>query len=405
MIVIRTRLLYLIISAVFFQSVFFGLGQIQNAELISRNNSESNGSEIRFISQNESHQSLGWLDEAEAHVPMAQDHTVLGADKWPENSTFHMIVIGDSIAWGAGLEQKEKYYYKVADWLQKNLMRPIDVTVFAHTGATLMEPKETEKKTHNFVHPDLSSWDPSLLDQVNNIGNPKDVDLILLSGGINDVNVNTILNPLTDPVQIRSLSKGIEESLQDILMKLLSKCTNSQIIVTSYYPIVSNDTSESALNVFANELMSVDSNSSDGKGFNLIKNLFGVKRIIYILSNNSNIFDYQSRLSISRAIEQANQYSTSNFKEKRVFFAPVNFPSNRSYGTNETWLWELTDPRTNNGRPINDHMYAYRVSLCEKALCDWNEKINAIGHPNVEGADEYNRSITNAISGTEKILL
>lgn len=386
------RLACLILSATVFQFMLFASLQIALAEQINQNISQTN-----LLNPNESLHSLDWTDEAGAHVPRTQDSLVLGADKWQENSTFHMIVIGDSIAWGDGLEQKEKYYYKVADWLQKELKRPIEVTVHAHSGATLKKPQKIANISCIFANPDLSSWDPTISEQADNIRNPEDIDLILLSGGINDVSVNTILNPLTNPDEIRSLCNGIEAPLETVLVKLLSKCINSKIIVTSYYPIVSNDTSESALNVFADGLQNLDPNSIEGKGFNIIKNIYGVKRTIYILSNNSNIFDNQSRLSISKAIEQANQYSVSRFSEKRVAFAPVNFPSNRSYGTNGSWLWELTDPRANNGNLTNDHKYIYRFSLCEKTLCDPNDKINAIGHPNVEGANEYNRTIVSTI--------
>lgn len=350
------------------------------------------------VGSNETQQLLSWSDKAGALVPIFQDYFILGDDRWQNISTFHVVVIGDSIAWGAGLEREEKYYYNVAKWLQKKLKRPVEVTVLAHTGATLVGPNLTQNTLQDFINPDLSSRDPTLLEQANKISNPEDVDLILLSGGINDIDVNTILNPLTDPDQLRSLCKGIEEPLQNVLVKLLSKCTNSKIIVTSYYPIVSNATTESAFNVFVDELQNLDPNSIEGKGLNLIKNLFGAKRTISMMSNNSNLFDNQSRLSISTAIEQANRYSVSHFKEKRIFFAPVNFPSNRSYGTNESWLWVLTDPRTNNGKPINDHKYIYRVSLCEKTLCNWNDKINAIGHPNAEGANEYNRTVINILS-------
>lgn len=387
-----SRLAFLILTAIFFQFILLASVQITSAEQVCQNSSQ-----LALLATNESLHSLGWVDEAGAHVPRAQDNLILGADKWQNNSTFHMVVIGDSIAWGAGLEQKEKYYYKVADWLQKKLKRPVEVTVLAHTGATLTKPQEIANKGHVFTNPDLSSWDPTISEQAGNISNPVDVDLILLSGGINDINVSTILNPLTDPGQLRSLCKGIEEPLQNVLVKLLSKCTNSKIIVTSYYPIVSNATSESAFNIFANELQSLDSNSIEGMGFNLIKNHFGVERTISMMSNNSNLFDNQSRLSISRATEQANQYSVSHFREKRILFAPVNFPSNRSYGTNESWLWKLTDPRNNDDKPTDDHKYAYRVSLCENTSCDWNEKVNAIGHPNVEGANEYNRTVINTI--------
>ena len=392
MVKINFRLVCLILFAIIFQFIFVPSLQIAFAEQINLNSPQS-----ILQNTNESPNSLDRINEAGSSASMTQDSLILGADKWQNNNTFHMIVIGDSIAWGSGLEQKEKYYYKVADWIQNKLERPVEVTVLAHTGATLNKSQKNANTSRAFTNPDLNSWDPTVSEQADNIKNPENIDLVLLSGGINDVNVNTILNPLTNPDEIRSLCNDIEAPLKTVLVKLLNKCSNSKIIVTSYYPIVSNDTSESALNLFADVLKILDPNSIEARGFNIIKNIYGVNRTIYILSNNSKIFDYQSRLSISKAIEQANQYSVSRFSEKRVAFAPVDFPSNRSYGTEESWLWELTDPQTNNGNLTNDHKYIYRVSLCERTPCDPNDKINAIGHPNVEGANEYNRTIINNI--------
>jgi hypothetical protein len=382
----------LIISAILFQFVFFAAIQVAFAQ----NSSQLNISEDKH--SNESLHPLGWVDEAGAHIPASQDHFILNANGSAKNDTFHMVVIGDSIAWGSGLEQKDKYYYKVANWLQKRLKRPIEVAVLAHTGATLTKPKDGENGGYKFVNPELSSWDPTLLEQVGNISSPENVDLVLLSGGINDVNVNTILNPLTNPSEIRTHCMNIEAPLRTVLVRLLDNCTKSKIIVTSYYPIISNDTTESSLDVFVNELQNLIPNSTEAKGLSLIKNLFGGKRIILMMSSNSNIFDSQSRLSIAKAVKQANQYSISNFREKRIVFAPVDFPSNRSYGTNESWLWELTDQRANKGKPTNDNKYEFRVSLCKNVSCDGNEIVNAIGHPNVEGADEYNRTVIKSIS-------
>ena len=53
------------------------------------------------------------------------------------NEVFNMVVIGDSIAWGNGLNKKSKYSYLVADWLQEKLNRPVEVTVYAHSGAAI----------------------------------------------------------------------------------------------------------------------------------------------------------------------------------------------------------------------------------------------------------------------------
>jgi len=117
------RLACLILSAIFFQFILSASIQFTFGEQVSQNYSQ-----LTLLKSNESLRSLDWVDEAGAHVPQAQDNLILGADKWQKNSTFHMVVIGDSVAWGAGLEQKEKYYYKVADWLQNKLMRSIEVT-------------------------------------------------------------------------------------------------------------------------------------------------------------------------------------------------------------------------------------------------------------------------------------
>jgi hypothetical protein len=87
-----------------------------------------------------------WADEAGQCVPPFQDHFTIGADDWQNAKTFHIVVIGDSIAWGCGLDKIEKYSYLVADWFQKELKRPVDVTVLAHTGATFEVPEDKNKK-------------------------------------------------------------------------------------------------------------------------------------------------------------------------------------------------------------------------------------------------------------------
>jgi len=97
-------------------------------------------------------------------VPAVQDHFVLGADSWQNEDPFHMLVIGDSIAWGCGLDTSEKYSYLIADWLQKELKKPVDVIVLAHTGATLEMPENIKKEYHNFLDPELSSWDPTIME-------------------------------------------------------------------------------------------------------------------------------------------------------------------------------------------------------------------------------------------------
>ena len=234
------------------------------------------------------------------------------------------------------------------------------------------------------------------------------MDLILLSGGINDVKVDTILNPLTDSTRLSADCVGIEDPMYNVLIKLLNKCNNSKIIATSYYPIVSKDTPESALNDFAKELFFNDPNYLHKAGaLGVILNPLTFTDLgsdaLNSMRVNSNTFDSQSRESIGRAIDRVNVYSRSHFNEEKVFFVPVDFPSERSYGTSSSWLWKLTD--TNNGGKTNAHKYTDRVSLCDKTynlFCNWDDKIDAVGHPNAEGAREYANDIESIIKSKGK---
>ncbi|MFB3763763.1 MAG: SGNH/GDSL hydrolase family protein [Methanotrichaceae archaeon] len=373
-----------------------------------------------------------WMDLNGALVPIFQDHFILGGADSQNADIFHMVIIGDSIAWGEGLNQDEKYYYLVAKWLQKELNRPIEVTVLAHDGATLAAPAKIDICKHNFLDAELGSWDPTLLEQADHIPNPGDIDLILVSGGINDVEVKTILNPFSYPINkdLNAACAGIQDPMLKVLKELLNNCRNSRIVVTSYYPILSEDTPESALKDVVKKMSLDDPN---------IIEQFGTDRAVTLDANhivsmrdNSKKFDDKSRISLSGAVDSANEDSKSIFHEERVIFAPVDFPSCRSYGTGGSWLWKLTD--IENGGKTDDHRYIDRTELCDityrstctledkieainhpdvaspcdmasqcteqSRTCNWDDKIQAMGHPTTEGAKEYNRSIVEKICDT-----
>ncbi len=189
-----------------------------------------------------------------------------------------MVVIGDSIAWGAGLEKGKKYSFLVAEWLSKQLERPVDVRILAHTGATIGKISEAPIQL-----PDLSGENPTLMEQADSIPDPKHVDMILVSGGINDVTVNEIIKldhlekSLTDYItagigkaaigglvgpigadvtqstvdawirsestcsegDLRQKTIQIKPLMHDLLNMLLAKCPNATIIVIGYFPIIS----------------------------------------------------------------------------------------------------------------------------------------------------------------------
>lgn len=150
------------------------------------------------------------------------------------NKVFNIVVIGDSIAWGAGLTKYEKYSYLVAKWIAEQSGRPVNVKVLAHTGATLKEWTDDP----NIQYPDIPSSKPTLFEQADKISNPDDVDLVLVSGGANDVDlekigsldsgwlINKFLGGSTlNEIHDKSWEK-IETPMYELLKKLLDQCPN-----------------------------------------------------------------------------------------------------------------------------------------------------------------------------------
>ena len=64
------------------------------------------------------------------------------------------------------LNKEDKYYYQVADWLSESLEKPVDVKVYAHSGARIVNPQGQNGKRLNA---NLNSWYPTLLDQAYSI--------------------------------------------------------------------------------------------------------------------------------------------------------------------------------------------------------------------------------------------
>lgn len=358
------------------------------------------------------------------------------------NEVFNVVVIGDSIAWGAGLKRDEKYSYLVAKWLSEELNRPVNVKVLAHTGATLC--------TENYDPirpPDLYSGNPTVSQQTDIIQNPDSVDLILISGGINDIEVENIIkldhltnnvdkfkdiwkksldtikagftgiykNPVHDykgatfstkEVQKKCLS--LETPMRLLLDRLLLECPNAKIVVTSYYPIISEESTG-----LAETIKALNPESQKIDDYKNLDETDGKTQLV----EKSDVFHTKSKKSLSAAVNGANSGSEDN----RVAFAQIDFSPENCYGADQSLLWRIG----NFGGAIktDDNMFDKRLSLlkelgwfcaCDPCLTppDYNisknvdcdiyrrNKFVAVGHPNELGAEKYNESIIKTISET-----
>ena len=282
------------------------------------------------------------------------------------NEVFNMVVIGDSIAWGNGLNKKNKYPYLVADWLQEKLNRPVEVTVYAHSGATIAG--ESGKS----IDPNLNSGSPTLMDQASNIKNKDDVDLILVSGGINDVGVQNILDANTPVETIKTLSGSIRGPMTNLLAYLLDE-TDAKIIVTGYYPLITEEskveiqdravagllalTSEKTISQSESVLISATADPTAAKveaawylldsSYNNVINLITQDAK---LRTNSDTFYTISSDSLEEAVNDSDK------GQNRIEFVDPLFERRNSYRASNSFLWEL-----NSDFKTNDFQYQERA--------------------------------------------
>jgi len=153
-------------------------------------------------------------------------------------SKFRMAVLGDSVPWGQGLLNQHKYHTLIENELLKSY--DVDKGVLAHSGATIGVGVTTWRTTDGEVPISY----PTIIQQYESYSDsPESVDLVLVNGGINDIDIRTILNPLTDS---SDLSDDIRQHCYAdmlILLQLIgTKFTsaNAKIVVTGYYPILSS---------------------------------------------------------------------------------------------------------------------------------------------------------------------
>ena len=148
---------------------------------------------------------------------------------------YQIYVIGDSIAWGNELGQEEKYYFKTAKTFQESLKIPVEVTVYAHSGAVITDnPDPLCVKEVRFG---TGCPGPTLMQQAEQISN--DVDLVLVSGGINDVDIfkNLINNKISLNDVKRITEEKIKEPMKILLEDILNKNENVKVVVTGYFQV------------------------------------------------------------------------------------------------------------------------------------------------------------------------
>ncbi|MCC6825058.1 MAG: hypothetical protein IT172_04860 [Acidobacteria bacterium] len=334
------------------------------------------------------------------------------------NSTdpYEILVIGDSMIWGQGLEETTKFYRLTADWLRDEVFegrRKVNLTVKAHSGATIKPvPKELEKLIRAKMdekqpYPgEVTLSSPSMWSQVETADEEYEragvsgADLVLLTAGITDIAVEGLLNPLHSTESVRRLIKeSCNARVGELLAHIAGKNPDALIVATGYFPILSPKAKHSKLMNSMLEAINIPGifkpilNNPVTRGliFNSV-----IKKMI----RHSRIWITESNTELQAAV---NSFNRTAGRQQAIFV--------RSSLT-EADAFEMPDTklfRMNKKGHTNDPLFEQRGRECTTVLKELKQKadikvnvnrckIAAIGHPDAAGARAYFNDIKSALA-------
>jgi hypothetical protein len=351
-----------------------------------------------------------------------------GGYKPPAGNPLEMLVLGDSIMWGQGLKPEEKFSWRIKCWLQEKTSREVRQTVFAHSGALISaDPGTAPRFKSNDGEVNLPY--PTINEELNHArefygpANSK-VNLILLDGCINDVDVSNLLNVTTDPNWLRErIHTSCRLGMHDLLQRVTESFPNAQVIVPSYYRIVSDSTAD---NVFI-RLLAKNLNNEEPEARRLTD-----KEMRERLIKLSELWYRVSTADLREAVETINSELASKNLPPQVSYVEIDFWPEHSFSAANTLLWNFIFGSTNlsglrkfivilsfgtSAYKPNDEVRESRIRSCNETfkapqgvketpaekssrkdrllIC----RYASLGHPNQMGALVYTEAIKGQLRG------
>jgi lysophospholipase L1-like esterase len=339
--------------------------------------------------------------------------------KTSDGDPLQMLVLGDSIMWGQGLREEEKFSSRVKCWLQEKTDREVKVHVEAHSGAVisgsaLAQPSFTTSDGEvNLTSPTINEeLDHAVQFYKESQTSPS---LILMNGCINDVGVKNLLAASTPLEDLRERVKGsCGEKMQLLLQRVRNSFPQSQVLVTGYYPIVSRQTADNAfLRMLVKELNNQRPEARRMTDKEMRQRLIAISDEWY----------KSSSASLAEAVMKVNGAAGAGFPEMK--FVEIEFGPEHVFAAPETLLWTFLFAATNvsgfakiivwlsfgtSAYKANDHVRESRIRSCEETFKKPKGKEEkkqkedrkdlllicryaSLGHPNHMGALVYTEVI------------
>lgn len=332
-----------------------------------------------------------------ALLSVASSGPILASNSLPiVIATYQMLVMGDSIAWGEGLQDQNKFYTLVgAHVTAANANMSVYTTMKAHTGAILGWNDTGSGPT---VDGDIPVSYPTVKQQAQGVAgspNAATIDLILVAATANDVGFQHFLDPnATHPQILTRVTQYCHLEMRSFLIWLVSKFPVAKIIVTGYYAGISLDSNPAYLVDLVGVMYGLENNQG------LLPTALAVAKGVSpaglpIIAGNATFFATQANLALKTAVQEANQ---TYLPPQRIYFADPGFgPQNAALASN-AWVYGLstslnilqpTDSPASAWRRKSQCQAVYPSSFTDRTFCD----LASAGHPNVTGAQHYAAAI------------
>jgi len=169
----------------------------------------------------------------------------------PAARQLNLLVLGDSIMWGQGLIEQHKAWYQVKSWLKENTSRDVRENVEAHSGAVVGVndvPWSYDAPPDGEVSSAVPTVNHELDRALKSYANPSQVDLVLVDGCINDVDVRNLLNAANSSDDVKRMAtEKCGMPMQALLRRVANSFPSAHVVVTGYFPIISEKTPDSLL--------------------------------------------------------------------------------------------------------------------------------------------------------------
>ena len=332
-------------------------------------------------------------------------------------SPFEFLVVGDSIVWGQGLEEKDKFYSLISNWLRDGVFgkrRDVIIKVKAHSGSTLKfhaEVAEKYKKAGRdetyYYKPEVNVGFPSVWKQIEMgveeykaDGKPFGADLIMLTGGITDISVGKVLDPFGDNKKLRPLiEKYCRDDMFDVIEHAAALHPNAIVVVVGYFPMLSPKSSKSRMFNDWLESMSFPRALKPLANNGVIRPIFfnrlGRKGIA-----RSRIWFNESNKCLQAAVDKLN----AKHERLRAVFVKSPITDDTCIETPNSLLFKMGKKGV-----VEDPLYRTRSADCDNTLPELKKttginypvrhcEIAAVGHPNAAGSRAYAEAIRTAIA-------